>query len=100
MSAPHTMTILERLLPLAHEHEASDLHIVAGVPPAFRVNGEIILSEGDVLSEVNVDEMAVQLLNEAQRAKFDQDWELCVSMRHPSAGRVRVTFYKRNGHAE
>jgi twitching motility protein PilT len=94
------VTTLDRLLTLAHEHEASDLHVIAGVPPAFRVNGEIILSEGDVLMESDVDEMALQLLNDVQREKFEREWELCISMRHPCAGRVRITFYKRNGHFE
>jgi len=94
------VTTLDRLLTLAHEYDASDLHLVAGVAPAFRVNGEIILSEGDVLSEADVDEMTLQLLNEVQREKFETDWELCLSMRHPAAGRIRITFYKRNGHGE
>jgi twitching motility protein PilT len=91
---------LDRLLALAHEWNASDLHIIAGVPPAFRVNGEIILAQNDALTEADADEMAFQLLNEAQREKFENDWELCISLRHPVAGRVRVTFYKRNGHPE
>jgi twitching motility protein PilT len=95
-----TISTLDRLLTLAHEHDASDLHLIVGVPPAFRVNGEIILSEGDILAEADIDEMALQLLNEVQREKFDREWELCISMRHPAAGRVRITFYKRNGHAE
>ncbi len=91
---------LDHLLAAAHEYNASDLHIIAGVPPAFRVNGEIILAESDALSEANADEMAFQLLNEIQREKFEREWELCISLRHPVAGRVRVTFYKRNGHPE
>ncbi len=95
-----THTPLDRLLATAHEYNASDLHIIAGVPPAFRVNGEIILAETDVLTETEVDEMAFQILNETQREKFERDWELCISMRHELVGRVRVTFYKRNGHPE
>ncbi len=95
-----THTPLDRLLATAHEYNASDLHIIAGVPPAFRVNGEIILAETDVLTETEVDEMAFQILNEAQREKFERDWELCISMRHELVGRVRATFYKRNGHPE
>jgi len=42
----------------------------------------------------------LSLLNEQQRRKFEQEWELCISLRHPAAGRVRTTFYKRNGHPE
>ncbi len=45
MSSPH----LDRLLSAVGELEASDLHLVAGVPPAFRVNGEIILANEDAL---------------------------------------------------
>lgn len=30
---------LDRLLETAVGYEASDLHLVVGVPPAFRVNG-------------------------------------------------------------
>src|SRR5690349_5678009 len=40
---------LDRLLTAANEFDASDLHLVAGVPPAFRVNGEIIIADEDAL---------------------------------------------------
>jgi twitching motility protein PilT len=99
LSAMNVST-LDRLLALAHDYDASDLHIIAGVPPAFRVNGEIILAESDVLLESDADEIAYRLMDEQQRAKFEREWELCISLRHPIAGRVRVTFYKRNGHPE
>src|ERR1041384_6934079 len=91
---------LDRFLMAAAEFDASDLHLVAGVPPAFRVNGEIILADEDALSEADVEKMAYSLLNEQHRAKFEQEWELCISLLHSAAGRVRATFYRRNGHPE
>src|SRR5260370_23146735 len=91
---------LDRLLSAASDFDASDLHLVAGVPPAFRVNGEIILADGDALTEAEVEQMAYSLLNEQQRKKFDQEWELCISLLHSAAGRVRATFYRRNGPPE
>ena len=94
------MQRLEKFLNSVNEIDASDLHLVAGVPPAFRVNGEIILADEDALTEEDITAMADSLLNEQQRAKFDQDWELCISLLHSVAGRVRVTFYRRNGHTE
>jgi twitching motility protein PilT len=94
------MNILDRLLAGAREFEASDLHIIAGVPPAFRVNGEIVLADEDALSPEQVTAMATSLLNNVQREKFDEEWELCISLLHAIAGRVRVTFYRRNGHPE
>src|SRR3954466_2703958 len=91
---------LDRLLEAAKEFDASDLHLVAGVPPAFRVNGEIIIADEDALTESDVEQIANSLLNEQQKRKFDQEWELCISLRHRVAGRLRATFYRRNGHPE
>lgn len=96
MIHPH----LNALLVLAHEMGASDLHLVAEVPPAFRVNGEIILADEDGLPTGDCNAMAASLLAELQQHKFERDWELCISIRHEVAGRIRVTFYKRNGVSE
>jgi twitching motility protein PilT len=91
---------LDRFLAAANEFDASDLHLVAGVPPAYRVNGEIIIADEDALTEAEVTDIAHGLLNEQQQKKFEQEWELCISLLHPVAGRVRATFYRRNGHPE
>jgi twitching motility protein PilT len=91
---------LNRLLSSVGDYQASDLHLIAGVPPAFRVNGEIIIADQDALTEEQIDAMAGSLLNEPQRQKFEQDWELCISILHSAAGRVRATFYRRNNHTE
>jgi twitching motility protein PilT len=91
---------LDRLLAAASEYDASDLHLVAGVPPAFRVNGEIIIADEDAITEAEVGRIAESLLNEQQKKKFEQEWELCISLLHSAAGRLRATFYRRNGHPE
>ncbi len=91
---------LDRLLAAAAEFDASDLHLVAGVPPAFRVNGEIIIADEDVVAEEELVAVADGLLNEQQKKKFDHEWELCISLLHKKAGRVRATFYRRNGTPE
>src|SRR5215813_110837 len=91
---------LDRLLSAVNNFDASDLHLVSGVPPAFRVNGEIIIAAEDALTEEEITAMTDSLLNEHQKKKFEQDWELCISLLHSAAGRVRITFYRRNGHPE
>jgi twitching motility protein PilT len=96
MSTP----LLDRLLSAVNDFDASDLHLVTGVPPAFRVNGEIIIADEDALTENDIAAMTDSLLNEQQRKKFEQEWELCISLLHSAAGRVRMTFYRRNGHPE
>ena len=91
---------LDRLLSAAKEFDGSDLHLVVGVPPAFRVNGEIIIADEDALTEKDLTGIADSLLNEQQKKKFEQEWELCISLLHSVAGRVRATFYRRNGQPE
>ncbi len=91
---------LNRLLSAVNDFDASDLHLVAGVPPAFRVNGEIIIADEDALTEDQISAMANSLMNDLQRKKFEEEWELCISILHSVAGRVRATFYRRNNHAE
>ena len=91
---------LDRLLAAAGKVAASDLHLIAGVPPAYRVNGEIILADEDALSAEDITPIAFDLLNDLQREKFQQEWELCISLLHPNVGRIRATFYRRNGNPE
>jgi twitching motility protein PilT len=91
---------LSRLLSAVKDFDASDLHLVAGVPPAFRVNGEIIIADEDALTTEEITAMADSLMNEHQREKFEKEWELCISILHSVAGRVRATFYRRNNHPE
>jgi len=70
------------------------------VPAAFRINGEIILADGDALSAKEISGMACSLMNELQREQFEREWELCISLHHPAVGRIRATFYRRGGHTE
>jgi twitching motility protein PilT len=97
---PMSYSRFDELLSVALEREASDLHLVVGVPPAFRINGEIILADEDALSVEALAGMAYSLLNADQRETFDREWELCISLPHEIAGRIRVTFYRRNATPE
>lgn len=91
---------LDKLLAQAVDSRASDLHIIAGVPAAFRINGDIIFADEDALASGEVTEMAYSLLSVEQRDQFDREWEICISIPHKIAGRIRATLYRRNGHPE
>ncbi len=91
---------LNGLLISASEMGASDLHLIAGVPAGFRVNGEIILADDDVLNGDELRYMVSTLLSEEQADKYKREWELCVSIFHDIAGRMRITVYQRNGSPE
>ena len=94
------MLSLERLLVTAVERGASDLHLIAGAPPALRINGEIIIAEGDALAAAELEALTATLLNADQQALFQHEWELCTSLHFPEVGRTRLTLYRRDGHPE
>jgi twitching motility protein PilT len=91
---------LDAFIAAALDLRASDLHIIAGVPPAFRVNGDILFADHDALSAHEAAEITYSLLNVDQRQQFEREWELCISIPHENAGRIRATIYKRNSHPE
>ena len=88
---------LDRLFLRVATERASDLHLIVGLPPVLRTNGEIILTDADVLTAAECSQLVEILLNDTQRAVFERDWELCISLHHPTVGRMRVTLYRRNG---
>jgi len=102
MGAPHlsrreaSMNIAT-LLRAGRKHNASDIHIVVGMPPMFRVDGVIVPARGDAVSAEIATALAFECLNAEQRARLEQDWQLCFSTSFGEQDRARVTIYYRNG---
>jgi len=91
---------LDAFVAAALDLRASDLHIIAGVPPSFRVNGDILFADHDALTAEDAREISYSILTPEQRVEFVREWELCISIPHQDAGRIRATLYKRNSHPE
>jgi twitching motility protein PilT len=91
---------MQRILSLARRAEASDIHIVAGLPPLFRINGEIILADSPPMTREDTKRMSYGLLNEEQVKIFEQDWQLCCSVFDDKLGRFRVSIYFQAGNPE
>lgn len=91
-------TFFRHILQIARDSGASDIHLVAGLPPAFRVSGEIIMApRHDPLTAEVLRDFSCTLLNDLQRNRFEQERELCVSHFDAEWGRVRLSFYHRVG---
>jgi twitching motility protein PilT len=91
---------MQRILALARRENASDIHIVANLPPMFRINGEIILTDRPPLAREDTARMCFGLLNEEQKKAFERDWQLCCSLHEPTLGRFRVSIYYHAGNPE
>lgn len=88
---------LDKIFKGARRFKASDIHLVNGVAPVFRLNGEIRPIDGEPLDAETLNQMTNELLNEKQRAKLESDWQACFSRHFPEIGRFRVSIYYRSG---
>jgi len=93
------MKILE-LMKAARSKNASDLHLIAGVSPAMRINGEIILENLPPLEPAQLKQMVDEILNDDQKQHLQSTWELCFSLFDADRARARVTIYFHAGNPE
>ena len=91
---------MQGLLKLAVERGASDLHMVVGIPPSLRVDGEIVFTELSPLSSDKSKELIYSLLNDGQIKRFEERKELDFSATVSKLGRFRVNVYRERGFVE
>lgn len=91
---------LENILYSARRYSASDIHLIAGLPPTWRVNGEILVADAEPFSEVELHDMIFEQLNEEQKGVLHEKMALCYSRSIKDLGRFRITIYYRNGSPE
>jgi twitching motility protein PilT len=92
------MWTIQNILAFARENGASDVHLIRGIAPAFRINGEIRVSKGEALdAEILRNMVDVILTNPRQHEALAQNSQLCVSQDWPGLARFRVSIYLRSG---
>ncbi len=77
---------------------ASDLHITPGIPPSIRIDGEIAPMNYDILTPRDTEALSYSILNDAQKKKFEMEWELDLSFGVPNLSRFRGNCFKQRGH--
>ncbi len=91
---------LTSLLQAARRHRASDIHVVAGLPPLFRIDGEMVTTKGDALTPDQVRTLIEAELSDEQKERLDREWQLCFSTMFGQRDRGRVAVYCRGGSPE
>lgn len=85
------------LLLSGRKHEASDIHVLVGLPPILRIQGEMVVTKGDVVTSDAAKALVDECLNSEQRRTLEATWQLCFSTTFGERDRARVTIYMRNG---
>src|SRR5215813_12692400 len=89
---------LNEILQIALRGAASDIHLKAGLPPMFRVNGALVpLKDGKRLPSEEVARMSFGIMNEFQKEKFKTTNEVDLAYGVPGLGRFRVNVFQQRG---
>jgi twitching motility protein PilT len=88
---------MAELLSEAIEKDASDVHITVGVPPVFRINGNLVESSFSRLTPADTKALVYSFLNDHQVNSFRKDLELCCSIAFTGDRRFRMSAFHQRG---
>lgn len=88
---------MKELLKRMIELDASDLHICAGTPPAYRIHGKLERLDPTPLSPRDTHDLVKSVMTERQYNQFKKELELDFSIGVESASRYRVNAYLDRG---
>ena len=91
------MINLRELLEQMVQMNASDLHLTVGTPPVVRVDGKLQRLNQDMLTAEHTKKLAYSMLNEKQKLKFEQNWELDFSFGIENMSRFRCNIFMQRG---
>ncbi len=91
------MITIQELLKKSSELRASDLHITAGSPPLFRVDGELKPFASEKLAPEQTQRLAYNIMTEQQRKLFEQNKEVDFSFGVKNLGRFRANVFLQRG---
>jgi len=84
---------IAELLAFSVKHNASDLHLSAGLPPMIRVDGDIRRINVPALEHKVVHALVYDIMNDKQRKDFEEFLETDFSFEIPGLARFRVNAF-------
>lgn len=91
---------LQLLLEEALQRGASDLHLMAGMPPSLRIDGDIEFLPYDPLAADELRKMLLGLIHDALADKLEEGRDANFSFTVADLGRFRVALYYQRGNLE
>ncbi len=88
------MLTIKQLLQLTVDKNASDLHLVSGIPPMLRIDGELVaVADEEILVPNSLMELMKQILNANQLERLTVNKETDFSLAFSEKARFRVNAY-------
>ncbi len=91
------MATIHELLKQMLDLFASDLHLTAGAPPMFRIDGKLVPMSAEKLAADQILKLAYSVMNEQQKKIFEQKKEVDFSFGVQNLSRFRANVFLQRG---
>ena len=92
-------SVLDKVLGAARQLGASDVHLKVGLPPIFRVKGDLrTVANVPPLTKETIEEFGFGMMNPRQREIFDKNWDVDLAYSTQEGYRYRVNILQQRGY--
>lgn len=89
---------LNEILSVGLKSGASDIHLKAGLPPIYRIDGTLRpLPKAPRISPEQTEQITEEIMNDLQRERFETSCEVDLAYGVPGLGRFRVNAFTQRG---
>jgi twitching motility protein PilT len=92
-----TQVHVDELLELIVEARGSDLHLAEGIPPIYRVDGDLLAGNYTKFTSQILQRMAYDILTDERIQRFENQMELDFSYQLGKSSRFRVNYFRDKG---
>jgi len=90
---------MRQLLEEMVQRNSTDLHLTTGAPPMFRIDGELVPTNYEIMTPEVIQNLIYSVLNDQQKKKFEMEWELDFSFGIAGLSRFRGNCFQQRGSA-
>ena len=91
------MENLKEIIYRGLEQDASDIHMTVGLPPVYRIDGQLVNQGDRVLQEADVASVVRELANDAQMEELKKVGEIDFAVTYDSTIRMRCNAFYQQG---
>ncbi len=90
------MARIDAFLKLGREQSCSDIHLAVGVPPMFRMHGDLMPIKFRDLGDSELEGYMSEILTKSQKEKFRKGEDLDFSYMSEGVGRFRINLFRKS----
>lgn len=88
---------IEEILQKAYENKASDIHLIAGTPVMFRINGRLVSQGDECILEEELEEIFKSVFSREQWRELQEEGEMDSAVSLKGFSRIRIHAYRQRG---